>query len=270
MIKHIFSDMDGTLLNAQGVVTDTNAAAIRAAQIPLTLVSARAPMEMAAAIAKLDLRGPQIGFNGGLIYRRGQGGWETISERVITTEQAATIVAAVRAYFPEVSVSFYDRDAWYAENDSAELQFEMRLTGQQPRFQDFSVLFAKPALQVFKIMMITFDAEKMTALNAYFKQKEFPDVAVQQSGTAYLEITSREAKKSRGIQYILDREQLQASDTAAFGDGHNDLPMLKMVGLPVVMGNALPAIKTVAAHVTKANTADGIAYALQNYPEFQS
>lgn len=262
--------MDGTLLNEQGVVTDATAAAVRATPIPLTLVSARAPMEMAAAISKLDLRGPQIGFNGGLIYRRRDNAWETISERVIAPDVAAAIVEGVRTHFPEVSVSFYDRDAWYAENDSEELQFEMRLTNQQPHFQNFATLFANPNLQVFKIMLITFNDETMAALNAYFKQAGWPGVAVQQSGTAYLEVTSSEAKKSRGIQYILDREHLQAEDTAAFGDGHNDLPMLKMVGLPVVMANALPAIKTVAAHVTKANTADGIAYALQNYAEFQS
>ena len=54
-IKRIFSDMDGTLLNSEGCVSSLNSEAIRDAQIPLTLVSARAPMEMREAIEELQL-----------------------------------------------------------------------------------------------------------------------------------------------------------------------------------------------------------------------
>lgn len=49
MIKRIFSDMDGTLLDAKGDVSERNAQLIKSAAIPITLVSARAPMEMKAA-----------------------------------------------------------------------------------------------------------------------------------------------------------------------------------------------------------------------------
>ena len=54
MIKRIFSDMDGTLLDNTGAVSEENVSLIKSAGIPMTLVSARAPMEMMAAIKKLD------------------------------------------------------------------------------------------------------------------------------------------------------------------------------------------------------------------------
>jgi hydroxymethylpyrimidine pyrophosphatase-like HAD family hydrolase len=57
MIKHIFSDMDGTLLNNRGNVSPTTVRAIKASRIPITLVSARAPMEMVPAIKALGLKG---------------------------------------------------------------------------------------------------------------------------------------------------------------------------------------------------------------------
>ena len=44
-IKRIFCDMDGTLLNSEGQVSDSNAILIREAGIPITLVSARVLME---------------------------------------------------------------------------------------------------------------------------------------------------------------------------------------------------------------------------------
>ena len=53
-IKRIFSDMDGTLLNSEGRVSSENSKAIRDAQIPLTLVSARATIEMREAIEALQ------------------------------------------------------------------------------------------------------------------------------------------------------------------------------------------------------------------------
>ena len=67
-IKRIFTNMDGALLNSKGQVSERNARRIRRADIPITLVSARAPMEMREAIELLGLQGPQVGFNGGLIW----------------------------------------------------------------------------------------------------------------------------------------------------------------------------------------------------------
>ena len=45
MIKRIFSDMDGTLLDNTGAVSEENVSLIKSAGIPMTLVSARAPIE---------------------------------------------------------------------------------------------------------------------------------------------------------------------------------------------------------------------------------
>ena len=44
---------------------------------------------------------------------------------------------------------------------------------------------------------------------------------IQRSGKNYLEITSNQAYKSKGSSYILNKENLVPSQTAAFGDGLN-------------------------------------------------
>lgn len=263
IIKHVFSDMDGTLLNSDGVVSNSNAALIKQSGVPMTLVSARAPMEMAAAIAKLGLHAPQIGFNGGLIYKPGRHGWDVISQRTIDFTAVTTLLRAVALDFPDVSLSFYDLDRWYADRVTKGLRYEANLTGQTPTIADWRTVLTSPTVPVFKVMMITFDQDEMARLQAFVRGLQLPDVAIAQSGTAYLEVTHAEAQKSRGIDYIMSAEQLQATETAAFGDGHNDLPMLKMVGMPVVMANALPAIKAVGRLITKSNDEDGVGYGLQ-------
>ena len=43
MIKHLFSDMDGTVLNSNGEISEVNISAIKERKLPFTLVSARSP-----------------------------------------------------------------------------------------------------------------------------------------------------------------------------------------------------------------------------------
>ena len=270
MIKHIFSDMDGTILNPDGNITDETVAAVKQSTIPLTLVSARAPLEMAATIDALSLHEPQIAFNGGLIFQPQADGVHYIDENPIATATAAAIIDQVTANLPDVYVSYYNHTDWFAGKLDAGIEFEQKLTGQTATIASREQTFAQPGFKPFKIMFITFDSQLMERLHQLLNALQLKGVAIQQSGAAYLEITSDRAKKSHGINYILQREHLTAAETAGFGDGHNDLPMLNMVGLPVVMDNALPAIKAVAKHVTKSNIENGVAFALQNFSEFNA
>ncbi|MBQ6874647.1 MAG: HAD hydrolase family protein, partial [Lachnospiraceae bacterium] len=50
-----------------------------------------------------------------------------------------------------------------------------------------------------------------------------------------------------------------AENTVAFGDGTNDLTMIKMAGLGIAMENAVPEIKEVADRVTASCDEDGVA-----------
>lgn len=53
------------------------------------------------------------------------------------------------------------------------------------------------------------------------------------------------------------------SQTVAFGDGGNDLPMIREAGIGVVMGNASQTVKDAADHVTNTVDDDGIYQALK-------
>ena len=51
----------------------------------------------------------------------------------------------------------------------------------------------------------------------------------------------------------------------SFGDGENDIPMIKAAGLGVAMGNALDTVKAVADTVTLTNDENGVAAAIRKY-----
>ncbi|WP_455491192.1 HAD family hydrolase [Granulicatella sp.] len=265
-IKHIFCDMDGTLLNSNGQVNESNAALIREAGIPVTLVSARAPMEMRDAINALQLKGAQVAFNGGLIYTIGNHNQVVpIHAQTIKINTVKQLLKGIRQHFPQVSLSYYDLNKWYCDKIDDGIQYEQNLTRQAPTIIDSEEQFLEGQANTFKIMMISFDEESIRELEKYLQSLYLPEITIQRSGKAYLEITHLLAKKSQGISHILRKEQLVKEETAAFGDGHNDLPMLEMVGYPIVMDNAFDDIKAIAYKITKSNDEDGVGYGIHKY-----
>lgn len=264
MIKHIFSDMDGTILNDIGEVTDQNADLIKASKIPVTLVSARAPIEMQAAIDKLNLTGPQIGFNGGLIFKKLNDDLKIIEKSPIDFHVGQKLVDEVKQNFPSISLSWYTLNHWYSERIDDGIRLENKYTSLLPNIVKSKQFFDEDH-ELFKLMMIIFDSEVMRNVKNYLIMLNLPGITIQQSSDTYLEITSDKAIKSRGLQFIIEQEKLQKNEMMAFGDGHNDLPMLEMVDYPVAMKNSLPEVLKMAKYQTDTNENNGVGLALKKY-----
>ena len=79
------------------------------------------------------------------------------------------------------------------------------------------------------------------------------------------DIVSDQGGKAIGIARYLEEMGLNASQTMAFGDGENDVEMLRFVGTGVAMGNGHPAAMAAADYVTGDIRADGLAEALEHY-----
>ena len=56
---------------------------------------------------------------------------------------------------------------------------------------------------------------------------------------------------------------IDPAELIAFGDGQNDIPMLKLAGTGIAMANATDEVKRAADMVTCSNNEDGIAEALE-------
>src|SRR5882757_189867 len=54
-------------------------------------------------------------------------------------------------------------------------------------------------------------------------------------------------------------------EVMAIGDNHNDLEMLSFAGIPVVMGNSVPSLKTYGWHETGTNDENGVAVAIEQF-----
>ena len=71
--------------------------------------------------------------------------------------------------------------------------------------------------------------------------------------------------KYKGILEMIDLVGGKEEDIVVFGDGHNDLSMMKQAPISIAMGNAIDKLKEVATFITKDCTEDGIEYACQYF-----
>ena len=80
-----------------------------------------------------------------------------------------------------------------------------------------------------------------------------------------IDIIAKTGGKDAGIQKFLDKEQITRSQTMAFGDGENDMAMLRFAGIGVAMGNGSDLLKRKADYVTASVDDDGIEKALVHF-----
>ena len=73
-----------------------------------------------------------------------------------------------------------------------------------------------------------------------------------------LDVLPRGGSKAVGIRKMIERLGFDLKDVYAFGDGLNDLEMLKAVGTSVAMGNGVPEAKEKADFITSDVSEDGI------------
>lgn len=261
-IKHIFSDLDGTLLDDQGKISQKTQEVIENSNLPFSLVSARAPQAMEELINQLNLKSAQVAFNGGLIFAKN----EVIKASPLVHASTQKLIKTIKKDYPEINLSLYSLSDWYVEKIDADIKQEMQFTPQVPKLVDLEALVTeRPRLEIFKILLITPNEIKLEEIKRHLEKLDFPDIIIQKTWETYLEITHLEGQKDRAVEFIAKKNHLKKAELAAFGDNENDLSMLKAVGLPIVMANASDDLKKIGKIITKSNTEDGVAYGIQKY-----
>lgn len=82
---------------------------------------------------------------------------------------------------------------------------------------------------------------------------------------AFADVTAKGNTKQRGIDEIIRHFGIRLEETMAFGDGGNDISMLRHAGIGIAMGNAKEDVKAAADYVTTTVDDDGIANALKHF-----
>jgi Cof subfamily protein (haloacid dehalogenase superfamily) len=272
-VQLIALDIDGTLLSSRFTVSERNRAAIAEATrrgIEVALVTGRR-YDFAMPVARQIDSPLTMIVNNGALVRSKEG--ETRMRHLLARNTAARVLEAMASWRDAASVVFDRplanqvmlekidledgiRGAYYRRN----LQFlgEARPLETCLTEDPIQIMFAgrlKPMRAAEQALRgVSFAEEFWMAVTTY-EQKDFSMIDV---------INPRVTKGTTLAEWAALRG-IAPQEILAIGDNHNDAEMLSLVGIPVVMENAVPELKTRGWHVTHTNDEDGVAAAIERF-----
>ncbi|MBO6040782.1 MAG: HAD hydrolase family protein, partial [Oscillospiraceae bacterium] len=97
--------------------------------------------------------------------------------------------------------------------------------------------------------------------------RRFPGLQATTSVKNNIEVNSADAGKGNALLALCAALGIDAEATAAFGDGSNDIELLRAAGLGVAMANADAAVKAAADAVTESNEDCGVGRCIERLLE---
>lgn len=285
MVKCIASDMDGTLLNSQGLISAENKRAIQLAKekgIQFLVATGRSWEEARYVLDKEEIDCAAICMNGAEIRSSKGDILYSIGMDGETAEKVAKVFDEVGMYFelytPEGNFTADEElgiqslvDIYHTANPSEDVDkirdsVKRRFTHSSLRVVDqYQEIFLAKNCHIYKFLAFSMDEDLLLTVSE--RLKEIEGIHVTSSGRHNIEVGHSEAQKGIALKKWTEKLGISLQDTMAIGDNYNDLSMFEIVGHSFAMGNAEQAIKEVCRYITDTNSEDGVAKAIRKLIE---
>lgn len=233
-------DMDGTLLNDEGLITPKTVEWIKKAVdagVHVCLSTGRASRSAMPYAEQLGLKTPMIMVNGSEVWRAPYELYRRSLMDPVLVQRMYDIAQELGIWFWAYSVDeVYNKHNWDGDILGREwLKFGYSTEDDEIRH---------------KLLMLLQDLGGLEITN---------------SSPTNLEINPLGVNKAAGIREVCKLLGLEMSQVVAVGDSLNDLAAIQQAGLGVAMGNAQETVKEEADAVVSSNNEDGIAEVIQKY-----
>ena len=265
MMKVLAFDIDGTLTNSRKEITPATKAAIRrAAELgcKIVIASGRPPQGVRRYVKELDLEelgGYVLCMNGGKIISCADG--RVLRDCLIPEEYNAEIIELAAA--EDVHILTYEGDNILSETpEDPYLEIEARINGLGVK--PVESLLDYVSFPVNKYLMLG-DGDRLAEVEKRVWELLHERLDVYRSEPFFLEILPKGINKADALETLLQEVGANREELMAFGDGFNDLTMIRYAGIGVAMGNAVEVVKEAADVIVPTNDEDGIVTALERY-----
>jgi hypothetical protein len=258
-ISIVVSDIDGTLVTDDKMLTDCARAAVAALHargLGFAIVSSRPPRAMRMFVEPLRITSPIAAFNGGLLVSPDGA---VLSRHLLDPAAARRTIAIFAAHSVQPWV-FTEKD-WFALDGA----------GPDVSRESFVVQFAPTIVAEFgcsldeavKIVGVSRDPESLSRCEAVTRDDQPGVVTVGRSNPKHFDVTHPLANKGAALLSMAQWFGVPADEVAAIGDGENDIPMFEQAGLSIAMGNAGSDVQAKANRVTASCNDEGFAKAME-------
>lgn len=270
--KLIFLDIDGTIINEKGFIPQSAIDAIACAKANghrIFVNTGRGKKEIPTQLQKLALDG-MVAASGCYVEAEG--------EILLNTYMKLEDVEELIDYFEKYDIVYivsadgnlYGTPSHVADQTECMRIFAGETKGGLDVLRSFldSMHVVRDPRKVEKVNKLLFYHSPVPL--AQIKQKFGGRMNVVAGSYTHImgecgEINDKSISKAVGIQKIVDHYGLSVEDTFAFGDGENDLEMIRFAGTGVAMGNADDCVKEAADYVTAPVGEDGLYQAFLHF-----
>lgn len=286
MYKLAAIDLDGTMLNQYGLITQRTKEAIENAQkngIEIVIASGR-PTDSVKTIAKeINSNKYFISGNGAIIYDITND--EIIYENVLKKSKALDIIKICEEN--SIYYNIYTEKEIIAKSLQCNVLYyhKENLNKEEKNKTHINIvenIYDYILNRDEKIVKITICDGHQSIFNSIMRKlKEINDIEVLEvshmsrkmirQGTEeipieyfYTEISAKNVDKWNAIDFLKEKMLIDTNEIIAIGDNMNDKKMIENAGLGIAMGESTPVVREVADQITDTNLDDGVAKALEN------
>ena len=288
MYKLVAIDLDGTMLNSYGMVTENTKQVIKNTINKGTevIIASGRPIDSIKTIAKeIGSENYFIAGNGALIYDIKKD--EIIYEKFMNKQKVLEIIKiceensiAYNIYTEKTIIAKglkYNVLYYYKENLKKEENKKTNITIVEDVYEYIKNLENE------KFLKITVCDETKSVFNSIIRKlRTVEDIDVLdvlhmsrkmiKQGTEdvpieyyYTEISLKDVDKWNAIEYLANKMNISKDEIIAIGDNINDKKMIENAKVGIAMGQSTPVITEIADFVTLNNNEDGVAKALEKY-----
>lgn len=280
MIKLIASDMDGTLLNDDHMISEENLKAIRKAQEMgrhFTIVTGRYYGAVKSYLEECNLKCECI-LSNGAEYRDVNG---NIIESVYMNKESVKIAFNILSE-AGLCIQLMTNNGSYITNKESDKKaiidrfklFNPTMTEEEVK--KFVAKFHKERgmkeidniyeilesnVEILKIVTFDNDENLIAALKEKLREST-SDLAVASTFSNDIEISDIKAQKGLILAKTIKKMGIDKSEVIVIGDSFNDYSMFTEFENSYAMENAIPEIKEIAKYITDTNNNDGVAKAI--------
>ncbi len=260
-VKLVVTDMDGTLLNSQGKVSDNFLKLFPGLQQAGVHFVAASGRQFYSIKEKLNTIHEDISIfaeNGGMNKFKDIG----MMFNALDTEIIRKMIPMLRNIEDTFIILCGEKGA-YIETDDPD--FINMFTEYYPEYHFLDDLEKIDDEVFFKVALYHYtDSEKYIYPEVKHLEK---DLQVKVSGQHWVDIAHPDANKGNALKTLQDKLGITEEETMAFGDFNNDLEMLSYSYFSYAMENAHPNIKKVARYATRSNDEEGVEFILEQLIE---
>lgn len=273
--KIIFLDVDGTLVNDNGIIPESAEIAIKKARNNghyIFLCTGRSKAELFDHIMDIGFDGVIAAAGGYIEFQN-----EVIMHKKVQNQDIKHLVK----YFDENNIDFYleSNGGLFASKNCKEhlrniifgdsnLDTKTRAELEKGMIPFIECLIEGENLIRDDINKVSFlgSSIPIETIKEEFEEKfNVISSTVPAFGENSGELSIIGIHKALAIETLLKYLNLSKEDTFAYGDGINDAEMIEFVNIGVAMGNAKEELKKIADDVTDAHDEDGIYNSFKKY-----